>query len=131
MTTAETSNSSYHQLIDNDSLNEQQALLFKAVLSNPGSNARELGDITGLEINAVTGRLNELVNDFQVIDIDAYKRRDEHTNRLTQCYIPGKPKSSIKKKDFLTEVELSKLFKLMGKANDFQKQKIKERVDSW
>jgi len=61
MTVAETSIQAYADLKDSGSLSRQQTLILAAVIPGARYTRSELADITGLPINAVCGRINELV----------------------------------------------------------------------
>lgn len=61
MTVAETSIRAYADLKDSGDLGNQQRAIMAAILPGTRYTRSELVDITGLPINIVTGRVNELV----------------------------------------------------------------------
>jgi DNA-binding MarR family transcriptional regulator len=61
MTVAETSIQAYADLKDSGTLGRQQTLILAAIIPGGRYTRSELADITGLPINVVTGRVNELV----------------------------------------------------------------------
>lgn len=61
MAIAETSVIAYQDLKDSGALGNQQRLILAAVIPGCRYTRSELADITGLPINVITGRVNELV----------------------------------------------------------------------
>jgi len=61
MTARATSISVYHELADNGELSRQEAIIFKALLAAVKPlTLREIKQATGIDINAVSGRVNGL-----------------------------------------------------------------------
>jgi hypothetical protein len=61
---------------------ERRVYLF--IVSNPKCSDREISEATGLRINNVTARRNELCGSFLVED--AGKKVDLATNKLVMCW---------------------------------------------
>lgn len=60
MPVRETSRETYHQLEDEGHLERQQLVIVKAMQPGLSYSLKELSRLTGLEINAVSGRVNAL-----------------------------------------------------------------------
>lgn len=85
MTVARTSRQAYEELIASGKAATQRGLILKAMLRfTQGLSRRSLARVTGLEINAVCGRVNELVK-------DGVLRED----REVRCVVTGKMVSVV------------------------------------
>ena len=51
-----------------------------------GLSNREISNLTGFEINAVSGRVNDLKKEGLIVE--AEKKKDKQTNKLVQTVIP-------------------------------------------
>jgi len=59
---AKTSKMAYEELVASGKASTQRAVILKTLLDHPnGYTRRELSRVTGLEINAVCGRVNEIL----------------------------------------------------------------------
>ena len=68
-----------------DGARTQRLKVFEAISANPGSTDKELSIITGININAVTGRRNELMKENLIES--AGKRACSVTGRLAYTWV--------------------------------------------
>lgn len=72
---AETSRQRYHKLVETGDVSRQQAELMSFMSPGKDYTRAELSQISGLMINAVTGRVNELLQDGKLEEQDGEKRK--------------------------------------------------------
>lgn len=72
---AETSRQRYHELVETGDVSRQQAELLSFMRAGKDYTRAELSRISGLMINAVTGRVNELLKDGKLEEQEDEKRR--------------------------------------------------------
>ena len=56
----ESSREAYRELKDTGQLNKQEVIIFRALNNKPPMTGREIQKATGMDINAVSGRVNDL-----------------------------------------------------------------------
>lgn len=80
MTARATSISAYHELADSGELSRQEAIIFKVIMAAVKPlTLREIQQATGIDINAVSGRVHGLKGKGLVV---------EHTQR--KCSVTGR-----------------------------------------
>lgn len=114
-----TSKEAYRALIETGELSDQQQKVLQAVVDNPRLSDRDIVELTGLDINAVCGRRNELMQLGYIKE--AGKRINKNTNRnaILWEFAITNPKQAEPKK-CLTYAELGRLTALLRKANKHQ-----------
>lgn len=80
MPVAETSYASYRELLHSGTLAGQQFTIINAMREGQTYSRRDLVKLTGLEINAVCGRVNELVKCGALVEMP--KRKDASTGNM-------------------------------------------------
>lgn len=80
---ADTSIKCYHELRKEGKINQQQEHILNAMKRNKDYSLQELCKLTGLAINSVSARVNELKE--KAIIISLYKRKCSVTNRTIQA----------------------------------------------
>lgn len=68
MVVRQTSKCTYKDIIEEGLLGEMQSLVFRTINRNPCLSDREYSEITGLRINQITGRRNDLYEMGCVVD---------------------------------------------------------------
>lgn len=76
---AETSRTRYHELVATGDLSRQQAELLSHMTPGKDYTRAELSRISGMMINVVTGRVNELIEAGKLEEQEGEKRRCEVT----------------------------------------------------
>lgn len=80
MPVSQTSKKAYREIIEEGGISRQKALILSVMRDDVGYSLQELSRLSGLQINAVSGRVNELKRSFRVIP--RAKRKCSITNRL-------------------------------------------------
>ena len=123
-----TSIQSYQELISSGALNQLQELVFKAFLNNPLCTDREISEWNNIDINIVTARRNELVEEG--IITDKGKRECSISGKLANIWqvrtVEEIKKGPVEKRECLSDSEMKKIYKKVQLANDFQKKQIKK-----
>ena len=63
-----TSLKTYYEIIDSGLLGRSEAIVFKTIFENPGIYDNRIAEITGLKINQVTARRNDLMLQGMVVE---------------------------------------------------------------
>lgn len=130
----ETSRESYQELMQSDRLNELQRQVFTAFFVNPLSTDKEISIESGIDINIVTARRNELVTEGLIEECE--KRICSFSGKTALTWKVCDKASLIKGKilNCLSNHQMDNLwktlFKLRSKGTDYQKSQIKEWVSS-
>lgn len=80
MSVTYTSKKAYRDLIEKGSVSRQKAVILRFMCSGADYSLQELSRLSGVPINAVSGRVNEMKRSGRVIP--AAKRKCSITNRL-------------------------------------------------
>jgi len=82
-TPVQSRNQSYLDIIANEkSLNDNYKLILSFIIRNGGSAIfREISAETGIEINIVTARVNELVHDYEILYSDGERKINPVSNK--------------------------------------------------
>tara|TARA_R100001082_G_C4301662_1_gene132700 strand:+ start:151 stop:693 length:543 start_codon:yes stop_codon:yes gene_type:complete len=125
MTITTTSKLAYKQINEEGVSGKQKNIIMQAVkdycnmehYDGKGISLQEIKTITGIEINAVSGRVNDLKKDKLLETID--KRKCSITNRLVSPVVPKSEESNVFEEEKLKKIEL--LLRLYGYTNyEFQ-----------
>ena len=77
---SDASREAYQDLKDSGQLTKQEQIIIRALESKPPMTGREIQNITGIDINAVSGRVNDLKKKRVVVE--AQKRVCKITGRM-------------------------------------------------
>ena len=121
-------NESYMDLVESKQLGQMQEAVFRTIFSYPNSTDQEISEFANIPLNVVNARRNELFNEG-LISASGSKTNPESgkSNTTWRVNIDSKVPKEIKGLQ-LSSSEMSKIEKLIYKANDFQKNKIKEML---
>ena len=120
----DTRDESYKELIKTEQIETQKDIVLRCNIQHKKITRQTITELTGLEINAVCGRVKELLDECLLIEEKATGTR----GLLRVAKSNDKPI----KKECLTDTEFSKLIRKLNLslqiANPFQKNKLKEVV---
>jgi hypothetical protein len=91
----QTSLVSYHQLRKMEDISDQQRRLLATYYVCGDLSDTEAEDKSGLEINAVCGRRNELIQDFKLIADKGRERRGFNNRMVIVWGIPADKKAAV------------------------------------
>jgi len=74
----DTSLMAYIEQVESGRLGKMQEKIYEVIKENPESSNKEIADILGIAINCVTGRTNELVNKFKIVEDAGTKLNDKN-----------------------------------------------------
>ena len=122
-------NESYLDLVKSKNLSETQEAVLRFIFHSPDCTDNEISAGTGLTLNCVNGRRNELVHEGLIKSSGSKVNQCTGNVNTTWRFCEGDiiPKELEDLK--LSSSEFDKLQKLIYKANDFQKNKIKEMLE--
>ena len=87
MVVEQTSLDAFRLIKHSGELGTQEYEVLKAIKANPDWTAKELSDLTGIEINAMSGRINGLSN--KIVRMDDNKLYQVVSNGKRACTITG------------------------------------------
>lgn len=111
----------YKDLMQREETETQRDYVHRCIVKHKKITRQTIVELTGVDINAVCGRVKELIDDGFIIEEQAVGTRG--------LLRPKTDDDKPIKKECLTDTEFSKLFwkiKIaLDKANDFQKDKLR------
>jgi len=127
MNSKEIRDESYRKLVQSKRLNTQQEAVLKFFLIHGARTDQEMARRTGISLNMMNARRNELVEQGLVKEFGS---EIGNSNRSRTVWALVEPGEVLEVKHFqLTNSEMTKLENLVRKANNFQKEKIKEMLE--
>jgi hypothetical protein len=127
MNVKDTSKQTYRDIIDEGLVGELQERVLSFIAANPNVTDKETHKRTGLDINVVCGRRNELVEMGLVCDNG--KRECSITHRKVYQWKLANPiKFKPLDSDGLKDKDLEHIFKQMERATQIQIERILERA---
>jgi len=129
MTSIENRDEAYRKIVQSKRINTQQEAILKLFLVHGAKTDQQIAEVSGISLNMVNARRNELVEMGILMEFGS--ELDYSTNRRRTLWKVKEPGDIglVKPKLSLSHLELTRLEKLIYKANSFQKQKIKEMLE--